>query len=252
MKRTLLPLAVILLAVSAGRAQDSESDHRIPDTGQTHCYADRDEIAFPARGGAFAGQDAQYASNPPRYKDNGDGTVSDLVTGLMWEKTPDFVKRGQDDAERHATKLVLAGHGDWRVPTIKELFSIADFRGNMHTRTPYVDTEVFDFVYPDATEGEGGRVGMRDMDAQYASSTHYLGITMGRDKSAFGFNFADGRIKSYPLHAKRYVRCVRGSTAYGRNRFVDNGDGTVTDRASGLVWQKADSGKAMNWRDALA
>ena len=32
----------------------------------------------------------------------------------------------------------------------------------------------------------------------------------------------------------------------------DNTDGTITDRATGLIWAKADSGKGMNWQDALA
>ena len=39
---------------------------------------------------------------------------------------------------------------------------------------------------------------------------------------------------------------------YGKNDFHDNGDGTITDRATGLMWSKADSGKGMNWQDALA
>jgi len=43
---------------------------------------------------------------------------------------------------------------------------------------------------------------------------------------------------------------VRGP-AYGINQFVDNGDGTITDRATGLIWTKADSGKTMNWQEAL-
>ena len=75
---------------------------------------------------------------------------------------------------------------------------------------------------------------------------------MGRDKSAFGFNFADGRIKSYPLRGARYVRAVRGNKEYGKNRFEDNKDGTITDHATGLTWQKADSGKTMNWKEALS
>jgi hypothetical protein len=48
-----------------------------------------------------------------------------------------------------------------------------------------------------------------------------------------------------------YVRAVRGNS-YGVNDFVDNGDGTVTDRATGLMWQKADSGSGMDWQNALA
>lgn len=48
-----------------------------------------------------------------------------------------------------------------------------------------------------------------------------------------------------------FVRYVRGNTDYGKNNFVDNGDGTVTDIATNLMWQQADSGVGYNWRQAL-
>ncbi len=38
----------------------------------------------PRTGQPLYGQDAQYTLNPPHYADNGDGTVSDRVSGLMW------------------------------------------------------------------------------------------------------------------------------------------------------------------------
>ncbi|MDP6636912.1 MAG: DUF1566 domain-containing protein [Phycisphaerae bacterium] len=229
-------------------------DSPVVDTGQIRCYADGNEIAYPKSSDAYFGQDAQYQGDAPKYKNNGDGTVTDLVTGLIWQKTPDFVKRTHDEAKKYADGLKLAGRSDWRVPTIKELFSLADFRGNMRTRTPYIDTKAFDFKYPGGSRGESGRPGQRDMDGQYRSSTRYVGTTMRRDESVFGFNFADGRIKSYPLRAAQYVRCVRGRKGYGQgeNRFKDNSDGTITDRATGLIWQRADSVKTMNWKQALA
>ena len=46
--------------------------------------------------------------------------------------------------------------------------------------------------------------------------------------------------------------CVRGNPGYGQNEFQDNGDGTITDRATTLVWSKAESGKGMNLQKALA
>jgi hypothetical protein len=44
---------------------------------------------------------------------------------------------------------------------------------------------------------------------------------------------------------------VRGGP-YGENDFVDNGDGTVTDRSTELMWVQEDSGKPMNWKEALS
>jgi hypothetical protein len=175
----------------------------------------------------------------------------------MWQKTPDYIHRSWHEAARYADSLSLAGYTDWRLPTIKELFSITDFRGTIHKRRPYLNTRYFDFRYPDTSKGH------RIIDAQYWSSNRYLGTTMFGDSSAFGFNFADGRIKSYPMvtHDRRrsrkgirpgkQVRCVRGPV-YGKNDFVDNGDGTISDRATGLMWMKSDSSRPMRWPAALA
>ncbi|MCP4708196.1 MAG: DUF1566 domain-containing protein, partial [Planctomycetes bacterium] len=109
-------------------------------------------------------------------------------------------------------------------------------------------TRFFDFQYPDTNKG------WRIIDAQYRSCSVYKGLTMRGERSVFGFNFADGRIKGYPDGTRgagrQYVRCVRGN-AYGENKFVDNGDGTVTDHATGLTWTKADSGRTKTWEQAL-
>ncbi len=242
----------------------------IVDTGQNRCYDDNGTINAPAPGQPFYGQDAQYIGRPPAYTDNGDGTVTDTVTGLMWQKTPDTDGDGDvdeadkltwDDAVARASSVTLGEHHDWRLPTIKELYSLIDFRGtdpSGYTGTdtsglvPFIDTGYFDFVYGDTSAG------VRIIDAQYWSATRYVSTTMGGDPTAFGVNFADGRIKGYPITTpdgtahREFVRYVRGNTAYGQNDFADNGDGTITDRATGLMWARTDSGSGMDWESALA
>jgi hypothetical protein len=116
---------------------------------------------------------------------------------------------------------------------------------------PFIDTKFFQFAYGDVT-------GERVIDSQYASSTRYVGQSVGGHGKVFGVNFADGRIKGYDLQMPGglektfYVLCVRGNPAYGKNDLHDNGDGTILDRATGLIWSRADSGKGMNWQEALA
>ena len=71
-----------LLASVAGLciAAAGAAPYTIVDTGQLRCYSDNTEIEYPDAADAFFGQDAQYAGNEPAYKDNGDGTVTELAT----------------------------------------------------------------------------------------------------------------------------------------------------------------------------
>ncbi|MCC6157886.1 MAG: DUF1566 domain-containing protein [Deltaproteobacteria bacterium] len=245
--------------------EQAEAPYTLPDTGQTDCYDEMNQvIACPSSGDLF-GQDAQYTSNAPSYTDNGDGTVTDKVTGLMWQQTPGE-KMTWDEAASGADGFELAGHDDWRLPSIDELYSLIDFNGATGTGSfeevpddaiPYIDTDVFDFEYGDTDAGE------RFIDAQYWSATKYVSTTMDGQETAFGVNFADGRIKGYGLMGgagdmTEFVRYVRGN-AYGGNDFASNGDGTITDNATGLMWTEGDSGSlgggdggAMDWPDALA
>ena len=230
----------------------------VVDTGQGKCYDNNGEITCPQPGEAFYGQDAHYQGIQPAYQDNGDGTVTDLNTGLMWQKTPGD-KVTYDEAVAGAENFNLAGYDGWRLPTIKELYSLILFSGTevnpsgVEPAIPFLDTNYFDFEYGDIDAGE------RIIDAQYWSSTEYVGTTMNGAATVFGVNFADGRIKGYSrdmgpggVPKTEFVRYVRGNLDYGVNSFVDNGDGTITDNATNLMWSEADSGEGMDWEDALA
>jgi hypothetical protein len=236
--------------------QTTTSSYTIVDTDQSNCYNTWSAISCPQSGASFYGQDAQYDGVQPSYVDNGDGTVTDLNTGLMWQKDPgDKVTYNQ--AVAGASTLNLAGYDDWRLPSIKELYSLILFSGTdpsgcVDTATcdavPFIDTNYFDFEYGDTSIGE------RVIDAQYWSSTQYVSTTMWGSATAFGVNFADGRIKGYgygPGGPTEFVRYVRGNSDYGVNDFIANGDGAVSDLATGLMWQQADSGSGYNWAGAL-
>jgi hypothetical protein len=224
----------------------------IVDTSEGKCYDNNIEVACPSEGTSFYGQDAQYMGNAPRYQDNGDGTVTDLVTGLMWQQDPGE-KMTYAQAMTGADGFSLAGYDDWRLPTIKELYSLILFDGTDVSFcssgtcevTPFIDTRYFNFSYGDESAGE------RIIDSQFATSTKYVSTTMGGNETMFGVNFADGRIKGYPTNKLFYVLYVRGNPSYGQNDFVDNGDGTIIDNATGLTWMQTDSQSGMNWEAAL-
>jgi hypothetical protein len=56
-----------------------------------------------------------------RYFSNGDGTVTDNTTQLMWQKGDDGTERNWADAGQYCANLILAGHDDWRLPLVGEL-----------------------------------------------------------------------------------------------------------------------------------
>ncbi len=233
----------------------------IVDTNQTTFYSNDEIIEEPAKGEAFYGQDAQFIKNAPSYTDNSDGTITDNVTGLMWQQDPGKKMTWPEAVEQLAVmnETEFAGYSDWRIPTIKELFSIIDLSGytrmSSDTSKPYIDTQFFAFEYGDAA-GEA-----RFIDSQILSSTIYDSTTLGGNTTVFGYNFADGRIKGYEIDKDFYCYYVRGNTSYGLNLFVDNGDETITDEATGLMWMQFDSGYysagdiedgTMDWESALA
>lgn len=274
----------------------SQVSYKINATGQTQCYdANGNVIDTPQKGDPLYGQDANYiVDSKLEFKDNGDGTVTDSNTGLMWQQTPPMEGMTWAEAKEYCENLEFGGYSDWRLPTAKELFSISDFNEGW----PYLDTTFFKLAT--------GRV---TKDEQFWADHKYVGETVeGRNDAAFGVNHVTGHIKAYPAGSNmrrregemgndttqqrppmrqrgerrdedengearqrppmpqgndqnsrpmmmgnpmaKQVRAVRGNI-YGENKFVDNGDGTISDKATGLMWAKDDNGKGIEWTDAL-
>ncbi|MCX6895182.1 MAG: DUF1566 domain-containing protein, partial [Verrucomicrobia bacterium] len=181
-------LSVTLGLVLATARLVAAQTYPIVGTGQTKCYDNQREIAPPKKGEAFYGQDAQFARNPASYTLSADGlTVRDNVTGLTWQRSPD---RAGNGALTAADKLTFAqaqalpaklnaakfgGFTDWRLPGIKELYSLflasgidvsgPDMSATPAGVTPFIDTKVFQFAYGDTRAGE------RIIDSQWATST---------------------------------------------------------------------------------
>lgn len=108
----------------------------VPQTGQTICY---DTIGDTIEC-AGTGQDGEYQYGTPwpepRFTDNLDGTVTDHLTDLIWLKDADcFGPRPWATALSDANGLANGScgltdgsvAGDWRLPNVRELYSLIDF-----------------------------------------------------------------------------------------------------------------------------
>ncbi|MGI9159037.1 MAG: DUF1566 domain-containing protein [Saprospiraceae bacterium] len=99
---------------------------RLPDSGQTQSFTNT------------VGEDADYLFNQPYFIVNGDGTVTDTVTGLMWQQT-DGGEMAYENAAIYCADLLLGAYTDWRLPTAQEAFSIL----NHGKSNPALDLSVF-------------------------------------------------------------------------------------------------------------
>jgi hypothetical protein len=232
---------------------------RFSDTGQILCYDNEGrQIPKPEKTQAFYGQDGQYAFHPmafdkldenrsPLSEDSdwkaGWRTVKDRNTGLIWEvksaDTADFNDHEQrftwDEARNYIETLNRRKYGGfetWRLPNREELRTIV----NYNDQVPAVDTAFFPGIKPDF----------------YWSRDAY---TPNPDLK-WGIYFAYGCGICYLHDLPFYVLgvCEGYQPAFGdtdRYQFLDNGDGTVSDLNSGLMWKKEESPE-MTFVEALA
>jgi hypothetical protein len=114
---------------------------KVVTTGQSASYDGDGNVIEVAPGDDYYGQDAQYESPDFSYTDNGDGTVTDNNTGLIWQVVPSDEHMSIEEATQYCEDLELGGRTDWRLPTAEELFSLSDFS----TGWPYVESEYFEF-----------------------------------------------------------------------------------------------------------
>jgi len=260
MRKISLPIAIFLILILSSASRIVAGP--VPDTGQTQSYTDT------------FGEDSDYTINPPSYTkldDQGNALpdsatgwvmVRDNVTGLIWE-----VKQNKDgaadysnphdadntytwydsnpetnggdagtpgdgtDTEDFINTLNAAkfgGYSDWRLPTVKELTSIV----NWGTYSPAVNTDYFP----------------NTLLSYYWSSTTPAYYTSG----AWLVDFDVGGIYGYSDKSySNYVHAVRGGQDWSLDYLVINGDGTVTDTTTGLMWQQETSEK-MTWESAIS
>ena len=239
-KNVMIVIALVVLTLTFPGILPAGS---LPDTGQTKCYdANGNEInPCPSPGQSFYGQDANYAPcNPHSYtKLDGNGNplpgsapswvmVRDNVTGLIWQMDTAPGTYTWQQAIDYCENLTLGVYSDWRLPTIKELSTIVD------SSIPYPGPTINTAYFPNT------------QSSHYWSSTTYA----VHPDVAFYVYFIHGAVNSGGKSHDLYVRAVRGGQT--SNNFINNGNGTVTDNDTGLMWQKNTAPGTYTWEQALA
>ena len=221
------------------------SEYMWPDTGQdaSQCSsADSDlggwvSCSLFEEGDPYYGQDGHF--NDPRrvhsYSDNGNGTVTDEVTGIIWEKN-DAAADNWADAVSYCEDLVLGGVGPdaWRLPEIQELWSILD----LGAANPAIES---DFPTAQSTLWSATSAG-GDTDAE---SAWMVDVINGESSVQLKSVDPPGTAVT------RGVRCVRGASIdYGSGaNLVDNENDTYSDPSTGLMWSALQAPE--KWSDAL-
>jgi len=119
------------------------------------------------------------------YTDNGDYTITDNVTGLIWQQQDDGQAKKWEGAIAYCEGLSLANQTDWRLPNIKELESITD------------DSRYYPAIDPIFTGTK---------ESYYWSATTHASYY----HNAWIVNFYPGCVYGGYKPLYYYARCVRG------------------------------------------
>jgi len=180
-----------------------------PATGQTTCWNSSGSV-IPCAG---TGHDGNIQAGATlAYQDNGDGTITDLNTGLTWEKKSDDGSINDKDTTRtwsnafaaHVAGLNsgggFAGHIDWRVPNVKELQSIVNYENSY----PAVSAAFNNNCTPGCTV----------LTCSCTVSNFYWSSTTNENNpnNAWNVNFNDGNVNANNKTNNNYVRAVRGGS----------------------------------------
>jgi hypothetical protein len=199
---------------------------RIPDTGQITCYDQSKPIPCPQPGKPFYGQDAHYLIHPPRYESrNVEGIAStlDTVTTLTWRQNYDGAPRKWTEAAEFAPSTT---DFNWRLPSLKELQTLLDYNAS--------ETCIDPVHFP-----------LGKLETVWSATTRAF-----LARGAWALSLKECRVEKTSKDHRNHVLPVMGRPL-DFDQFKRNGNGTVTDLATGMMWYEPETGE-MTWREALS
>ncbi len=244
-------------------------------TGQKRCW-DSNGNLIPCRG---TGEDGDLRTGVPipvpRFTDNGDGTVTDNITGLIWLRNANlFGEVPWAQALTNANNLASgsaglsdsSNAGDWRLPNVNEFQSLLDLNNssgaaidpehpfiNAHPSNYWTSTSVA--IAPPLGWFVALGVGPPVFDLK-VNSMRMWPVRGENSRLA-----QTGQKLCFDPQTYQPISCantgqdadVQAGVPFPAPRFSDNRNGTVTDKLTGLVWLKqADAFGTRTWHQALA
>lgn len=203
-------------------------------TGQTTIFA--------------AGDDGDLQRTLERSFADRDGTVFDAVTGLTWQRcsagqTNDSGCSGAASTMDWTSAMSYCSiHGsEWRLPTLQEMATLLHLGAGS---VPFT----YSTYFPNTPDTPGF----------FTATEHGLNPV----SNAFYSQFSNGWISTTTKAGVLYVRCVKGPIAPSAPAFADQGDGTIRETVTNLIWQKCLLGQTndasctgaastMNWATAV-
>ncbi|MBI5756026.1 MAG: SBBP repeat-containing protein [Nitrospirae bacterium] len=236
----------------------------LPRTGQTICY-DSAGAVIPCAG---TGQDGEVQAGmpwpDPRFTDNGDGTVTDNLTGLMWTKDANLGSIGFTSwwvaldyvARMNAGVNPNFGYTDWRLPNINELKSLigAERSPALPASNPF--TNVVCNGHRSSTSLGTNICWNADVFSgavSYGSKSNNGGciwaVRSGNFKGSIQIARTGQTFSYYPGDDGE----LKMGVSWPNPRFRDNNDGTVIDNLTGLMWTKDANllSRTLSWQEAL-
>ena len=256
----------------------------LPQTGQTSCY---DEVGNRTNCAA-TGQDGEIragvAWGSGRFTDNGDGTVTDELTGLVWlknlncagtigygegyltwQQALDFVAGiNASTYDISSCASYTGNYTDWRLPNVNEIESLNNYESyelRWLAQQGFVNVPPWDdwwsstsLVEPTTHAYTSNGYASLKLNVRWCLPVR--GTTSGPARI-----WKTGQMTSYATGDDGDLQM---GLPWPSPRFTENGDGTVTDELTGLVWLKdancagtighdpdAEGDGTMRWQQAL-
>jgi hypothetical protein len=230
----------------------------LPRTGQTICY-DTSGSVIPCPG---TGQDGEIQAGVawpgPRFTDNGDGTITDNLTGLMWTANANHSQKTWQQALDYCNGLTFASYSDWRLSNISELESLinANKDSSITWLNSYGFTNVQSTYYWSSTtyivnptrawlttmvHGDMGCNSQKSLPYYYAwpvragqCGSDNLAICLPKTGQTKCYNSSGAEISCSGTGQDGEIQA---GVTWPSPRFSDYG-GTITDELTGLMWTK--------------